>query len=167
MEFFNIDYDVLVWQILPVRLRKPVTYAWLRSLIAPVKWLYSLFYQQRETNLYRLAHNSQVVYLEAVLNDTFDMLGRGIYIADGPFEDPLFTYLVPEDKPIWLGLDTEAGTTTYPSPQILFTDSETSLLGVGFIVMVPASVTFDMARLRAVVDYYRLAGRRQFDVATY
>lgn len=167
MGFFDIDYDILIWQLLPVRLRKPLMHAWLRCLATPVKWLYSLFSASRATHLYTLAHNSQVVYLQSALNDLFDNTGRGIYIADGTFEDPLFAYLVPEDKPLWLALVSEVGATTYTAPLSLYTDGETALLGIGFIVMVPASVSFDVARMRALIDRYRLVGRSNYDIVVY
>lgn len=167
MALYDIDYDRLLWQLLPVRLRKSVTFSWLKCLIKPVKWLYDLFTTNRVYDLYVLAHNSQVAYMEAALNDTFDPAGRGIYIADGAVEDPLSVYLVPEDKPLWLGLISEIGSTTYPDPEVLYTGGETTLLGISFIVMVPVVVAFDMARMKALVDFYRLAGRNRYAIMTY
>lgn len=167
MGLFDVNYDNVVWYALPVRLRKVVQYAWLRCLITPVKWLAQMFRANRTGNLYRLAHNSQVVYLEAALNDTFDSISRRIYIADGPFRDPLYTYLVPEEKPLWIGLISETGTTIYPDPEVLYTDMETAVMGIGFIVMIPAAITFNMARLKAMVDLYRLAGRTNYTIETF
>ena len=167
MSIFDIDYDLLVWQLLPVRLRKAAHFAWLKLLATPVKWIHGLFKENRDKNLYMLAHNSQVVYMEQALNDTFDGINRGIYIVDGPFKDPLFTYLDPESKPIWLGLVSEAGTTTYTDPLVLYTTSETVLLGIGFVVKVPATVSFDPDRMKAMINLYRLSGRSRYDVALY
>lgn len=171
MGFFNIDYDSLVPQLAPVRLRKAATLSWLRVLVSPVKWLYGLFKTARKDNLYYLSHDGQVCYLEAVLNDTFDPLTRGIYITDGPFRDPLFLYLDPELKPLWLGLISEIGSTSYPDPEVLYTDVETYGLGVCFIVHVPVAVAsgigYDVLRLKALVDRYRLVGRSNYTVVTY
>lgn len=167
MPFFNINFNALIWQVLPVRLRKTVTYAWLKCLSSPVIWLYNLFAGNRSNNLYLLGHDSQVAYMQAALNDTFDPAARRIYITDGPFEDPLFMYLVPENKPLWLGLVSEIGSTSFPDPQPLYTDGETSLLGIAFIVMVPVAVPFDMARMKALVDLYRLPGRNNYQIITF
>jgi hypothetical protein len=167
MGLFDVSYSDLVWQLMPVRLRKNIHYAWLKCLVSPVSWLYDLFKANRDKNLYALAHTSQVVYMEAALNDTFDPVNRGIYIADGPFKDPLYTYLVPESKPLWVGLISEIGTTIYTNPEVLYTDSETTLLGVSFIVMVPIAVTFDLERMRAMIDFYRLAGRNRYDIVIF
>ena len=167
MGFFDVNYDVLSVQILPVRLRKEKMKAWIQCLISPVKWLFNLFGINRNNNLYILAHNSQVVYLQAALNDVFDPVGRNIIIVDGPYEDPLFTYLVPEMRPIWLGLASEAGSTAYADPEVLYTNAETSLLGISFIVKVPVAVPFDMARMKALINSYRLPGRNLYQVVTY
>lgn len=171
MAFFDIDYDGLVVQLLPVRQRQSTTTGWLKCLISPVKTLFRTFRANRSANLYKLAHNGQVCFLEAALNDLFDPVVRGIYIVDGPFKDPDFLYLIPENKPLWLGLSSEAGSTTYPDPQILYRVDETSILGIGFIVKVPLGVAtgpgYDVLRLRALVDTYRLPGRTNYTVETY
>lgn len=167
MGFFDINYDSLRTQLLPVRLRKTNTKAWLGSLLSPVKWLHNKFREYRTANLYNVAHNSQVVYLQAALNDTFDPVGRGIIIVDGPYEDPLFVYLAPELSPLWLGLDSEAGAMPFATPATLFTEAETTLLGYAFIVKVPSSVVFDIGRMKALIDKYRVAGRNIYQIITY
>ena len=171
MGFFNIDYDSLVPQLAPVKLRQPIMMSWLKVLVSPVKWLYNLFMANRKSNLYLLAHDGQVCFLESVLNDAFDPVSRGIYITDGPFKDPLFLYLNTEVKPLWLGLISEEGGTTYPDPEVLYTDLETYALGVCFIIHVPTLVTtgpgYDVVRLKALTDVYRLPGRNNYTVVTY
>ena len=171
MGFFNIDYDSLVPQLAPVKLRQPVMMSWLKVLVSPVKWVYNLFMTNRRNNLYTLAHDGQVCFLEAVLNDAFDPVSRGIYITDGPFKDPLFLYLDTEAKPLWLGLISEEGSTTYPDPEVLYTDLETYTLGVCFIIHVPTLVAagpgYDVVRLKALTDLYRLPGRSNYTVVTY
>jgi hypothetical protein len=165
MNLFDVDYDSLIWQLMPVRLRKAIHYTWLRLLVSPVRWLYEQFIANRTKNLYLLTHNSQVVYLEKVLNDTFDMTNRGIYIVDGPFRDPLYTYLISEAKPVYLVLDSEVGGVF--SPETLYNGGETTLVGVCFIVMVPSAVVYDMERMKATIDVYRLVGRGRYELAAY
>lgn len=167
MSVFDINYDVLRVQLLPVRLRKAAMKAWIKCLVAPIKELYSLFKNNRDKNLYVLAHNSQVVYLEAALNDVFDPVSRSILIEDGIFADPLFVYLEPEDQPLFISLISEAGATPYPSPGVLYTASETSLFGVGFVVKVPLAIPFDIDRMQALINKYRLPGRNIYSIVTY
>ena len=170
MSVFDVDYNVLVKQLLPVRLRQSKMIAWLKCLVAPVKWLYDLFKTFRNNNLYLLAHDSQVCYQEAALNDTFDPINRGIYISDGVYVDPVYVYLIPELKPVFIDLASEVGTSVIPAPDPvpLYLDMEI-YAGLGaytFIVNVPVAITFDMARLRALVDLYKLPGKK-YNVVTY
>jgi hypothetical protein len=167
---FDIDFDALVKQLLPVRLRQSIMIAWLKCLVTPVKWLFGLFKTNRNNNLYLLTHDSQVCYLEAALNDTFDPVTRGIFISDGVYVDPTYTYLVPELKPVFIDLASEVGASVIPAPDPvrLYLDTEV-YAGVGaytFIVNVPVAVIFDMARLKALVDLYRLPGKR-YNVVTF
>jgi len=167
MGLFDVNYGNLVTQQIPVRLRNGVMMAWLKALVSPVVYLKGLFDTNRANNLYNLAHNGQVCYLQAALNDVFDDVSRRIYITDGQYDDPLFIYRAIELKPVWLGRVSEEGSTTYPDPEVLYTAAETYLLGVSFVVHVPSAVTFDMAHLRAVVDKYRLPGKGNYTVVTF
>lgn len=165
-----MDFDVLVKQLLPVRLRQTKTIAWVKCIVAPVKWLFGLFKIFRSGNLYTLAHDGQICYLEAALNDMFDPILRRVFISDGIYVDPVSVYLVTELKPVFIDLASEVGSGAIPNPDPvrLYLDAEVDA-GVGaytFVVNVPISVMFDMARLRALVDQYRLPGRR-YNVVTY
>ncbi|MBL7693059.1 MAG: hypothetical protein JNM41_15805 [Flavipsychrobacter sp.] len=167
MGFFDINYDILRAQLLPVRLRNVKMKAWLRCLIAPIKWLHVQFLRQRKGDVYTLAHTGQVVFLEAVLNDTFDTVMRGITIVDGSYEDPAFVFTEPETYPVWLGLSAESGVAAFDTPVTLFTTTETTLLGDSFIIRVPASVVFDEVHMRAVVNKYRIAGKGVYGIVVF
>jgi hypothetical protein len=176
MPLFDVDYGSagsgtpdITWQSMPVRLRREIHWAWLKALIAPTKWLYNIFKTNRTRNLYILAHNSQVCFLEAVLNDTFDPVGRGIYISDGPFFDPDFIYRDDEDKPLFIDLDSEIGSHIIPDPDPvpLYTDDEVfSLSSFSFIINIPVAVVFDPDRLGALVNFYKLASK-MYTYVTY
>ena len=153
--------------LVPVRLRNAIMLAWLQCLVKPAGELYDKFRANRNSNIYMLQHNSQVVYLQAALNDTFDNTGRGIYIIDGAIADPLFVYLNAETQPLWLGLTSEAGTTAYPDPQWLFTNAETANSGLSFIIMAPNSIFFDLSRMNAIVNRYKLPSKNQYGITGY
>ena len=162
--FYEIDFQELVKMLVPVRLRKTIMLAWLQCLVRPVKELYDSFYANRRNNIYMLHHNSQLVYLQAVLNDTFDFVDRRIYIIDGAVADPLYTYLTAETQPLWLGLQSEAGITSYPYPQWLYTYTETAYSGYAFIVMVPYAVFFDPSRMAGLINRYRLPSKTSYHI---
>lgn len=153
--------------LLPVRLRKPVTVAWLSALSKPITDMYARFWANRAANTLTLQYNSQVVYLQAVLNNEFDHALRRIYITDGSFADPLYVYLAAETNPLWLGLASEAGTTFYPSPRWLYTHAEAIFSMYNFIVHVPADVLYDEVRFRALIDKYRLPSKGTYAIVTF
>jgi hypothetical protein len=170
MGLFDIDYDSVVWQNLPVLLRGMAMYGWLKSLAAPVVYLDGEFTTNRNNNLYRLAHNGQVCFLTAALNDVFDPVERRIYITDGPYELPLYVYLVAEDQPLPLGLVSEEGSAAYPDPAALYLESETAALVCQFIVHVPSVIAvapYSEAWLRSTVDIYRLPGKGYYQVSYF
>jgi hypothetical protein len=165
MAFFDVDFDNVAWANLPVRLRQPVQFAWLKALAAPVKYIYGLFMANRVNNLYYLAHNSQVCYMEAALNDTFDNTLRRIYITDAPSDNAIYAYLATENEPVWLGLASETGTTAYVDPLPLYTSIET-IISIGFVVHVPVAA-LNTPYMRALVDNYRLPGRNVYSIVTF
>jgi len=54
----------LLWMLPPI-VRKQIHIVWLNTLLEPLKWLY-------EDTLYKMQHTGQVIYLEKVLNETFN-----------------------------------------------------------------------------------------------
>lgn len=158
---YTIDWLRLVRWLLPVRLRQSRKVAWLAALTAPIKQLHDALLKYREDRLYFLHHTSQVAYMEAALNDVFDPIARGIYIIDGAVYDPLWVHVNPELKPIYVRTAGEN------APQWLYTELETLVGQADFIVRVPVAVTFDMARLKALVDQYRLPGKSYYKIETF
>ena len=171
MSVYEIDFGVngLGRLETPVRLRTSPRLEWLAALLSGAKVTYEEFMANRADNLYVLAHNGQVCYLEAVLNDVFDTVDRGIYITDGPYMDPHYIYIDAELKWRYIWLDSELGPGPDDAHAIpLYTDEETYLQGIQFIVNVPAAVAalpiYDEHRLRALVDKYRLASKGYYSV---
>ena len=171
MSYYDTDYFLLIWRQIPTELRDEVLYEWLKALCVPVVTLNGAFLTNRNNNLYRLAHNSQVPYLTAALNDVFDPVDRGIYLTDGPVNLALYEYQDAEEQPVWLGLVSEEGSTPYPDPETLYLDSETVGGGFQFIVNVPVAVeslpNYNEAWMRSVVNEYRLASRGNYEVVYF
>ena len=168
----DIVYNDVVSVQPPVRLRKAVHVAWLKALVkGSVGVLYDWYKVWRGGNVYYLAHNSQVCYMEAALNDTFDPVDRRIYIKDPIYFDTLYAYLDAEVLPVWLALDSEIGGTPYDAPVYAYTDAELGAAVAGFVVWVPASLTIPItigsARLAALVNRYRLPSKKSWIVRTF
>lgn len=69
---YNVDWDLLVSNLLPWYKRKQKVKDYLHVLIQPLKQLHSQFITYRDDTLYSLAITSQVIYLEKYLNDKFN-----------------------------------------------------------------------------------------------
>ena len=173
MGLFDIIYNNLPPLLMPVRLRKPLHKAWLRTLVnGSVLQLYNSFFANREANIYYLAHNSQVCYMEAALNDTFDDTLRRIFISDPHYIVPFYLYLDIEMVNAFLALDSEIGTVTYDAPIYLYTEAEMSTGIAGFIVNLPLvlGIISDVNmynQLAALVNRYRLPGKSDWTVVQF
>ena len=73
---FNINFDILLKLLLPVSLRQPITEAWLKALLKPLKQLYNTFSTYRTKQLLALSYTGQTMYLKKLLNDNFDNARR-------------------------------------------------------------------------------------------
>ncbi len=150
---FHIDYKKLVKLLMPVRLRNPIISASLSGFIWCLQLIYNTFIQNRIVNLYRLTITPQVVYLERLLNDKYDISLRRIRIDDTITHDALYIYQKEENKPLELYIKSEN------KPVYLYRSEETDLNPVDFIILVPYDVQFQEPEFRAVVDSYKLAGK--------
>jgi hypothetical protein len=82
MSQFKIDYSRLTLLLVPSFLRSSRILLLLRAAIQGVDSAYGKFTTNRSDNLFRLSNNSQVCYLEHVLNEKYDKTNRKIYIDD-------------------------------------------------------------------------------------
>ncbi len=156
---YDIDVKKLSVLLLPTFLRKPKMVAWLHSLVTPLVSLHYVFMQKRAADLYNLNHNGQVCYLRGALNDAFDVELRRIQITDGNRYKRQYIYTEGENKPKYLG-------TMYLHDDSVYGDT-----GVDFMVLLPFDVwnehrtevgigQFRFYKIEALVDFYRLAGKR-------
>lgn len=160
MRLYEIDWERLAGLLLPIRLRQPRTLALLRVMLRPVQVAHSAFMRWKAATEYRLNHSGQVAYLEKVLNDTWGLdydpadhaATQSIIILDGEQLERAYLHQAAEDLPLYL--DDPA------APVYLFRESEYLAEYSDFIVLVPQGIVFDEARMRAVIDFYKLAGKR-------
>lgn len=154
MGYYDINVNVMIWRWMPGKWRKAVHYAWLKCLLQPVRYVQGLFATNRAGNLYRLKHTSQICYLESALNDVFDPLSRRIYISDPVYSDPVWLFRRSERKPVYLYRRSET------TPVYLYRRSEMVEGAIDFIINVPAAVTYDSRRMRAMVNLQKLVSKR-------
>ena len=145
---YNLNIDKLLVLLTPTFLRKPKLVAWLRTLATPLHKLLYDFQRASQADLYNLAHNSQVCYLRKALNDEFDDEKRRIRIEDGRQKQRLYIYPRSANKPLYIG------------KVFLYQRGDYIDGGVDFIVVLPKDLTYDKYKLEALVNFYKLAGKR-------
>ena len=158
MNIYNIDWGVLVEQYLPISLRKPICLIWVQSCLKHIEGLHSDFLAFRTKCLYRINHNSQICYMEAVLNDYFDNDLRRIRIVNVSFKEPIYFYEPEENKEVFF-YEPEDNKPVYFREEDEFIGD-----GVDFVVMVPPELqpeteTAELAlltQMRGQIEYYKL-----------
>ena len=148
LAMYNLNIDKLLVLLTPTFLRKSKFVAWLRVLATPLNKLLDVFKKEREKDLYNLTHNSQVCYLRKVLNDEFDPQLRRIKIEDGKRNTRLYIYQRRAKRPVYLG------------KVFLYQRDNYIDGGVDFVVVLPKNLHYDKYKLKALVNFYKLAGKR-------
>nr|DAJ30014.1 MAG TPA: hypothetical protein [Caudoviricetes sp.] len=148
----KLNVQTLAVLLTPTFLRGRRMVAWLRVLTAPLASLHYAFTEKRTQDLYKLAHNGQVCYLEKALNDRFDRQSRRIRIEDGTRYKQEYIYTQAENRPRIVSPE---------NPMILYPRGYYADIGVDFIVKVPREIykTNDY-EMKALIDFYRLASKR-------
>ena len=145
---YNFNIDKLLVLLTPTFLRKPKLVAWLRTLTMPLNKLLDDFKGHRERDLYNHTHNSQVCYLRKALNDEFDPQLRRIKIEDGTRNIRRYIYQRNVNRPLYLGR------------MFLYLRGNYIDGGVDFVVVLPRGLEYDKYKLEALVNFYKLAGKR-------
>lgn len=153
--WYNIDWNILALDQIPIALRKPSVSAFAQIVLKPLNSLYYKWYNWRIDNLYKLEHTGQICYLRGSLNDKFDPVERRIYIGNGLLYDTQYIFTEAEELEVWLDTDDEEETIW------LRTESETSDTGLDFIVYVPEAIyNTQLDGLKAHINFYRAGGKR-------
>jgi len=159
---FDIDYRKVVIGNLATFLRTLVRVQWLYVLITPLIGLYEVFKRFREDKLYQMNHNSQVVYLEKVLNDKFDPVEREIVVQNTDLLEPVWHYDPVEQRPVYYYDEQQDAPVIFHDPEIF------DQLNADFEVIIPQRLQpadaakrekFETA-VRVLIDYYKLYSKK-------
>lgn len=140
-----------VW-LIPVWLRNSLFILIINASVQPLKQLYNNYVAFVKSTLYRLQHNGQICYLQAVLNDKLDNEQRRIFISN-------FTSIAA----LYVWAETDLRDINFENTIYIYTFSMYGDGGVDFIVNKPSSVannTNELAFLKSVVDEYKLASKK-------
>ena len=148
--WFKLDVNKLVVLLGQTFFRRPKLLAFLQALASPIATIHQQWFVKRSDNIYKLKHNGQVCYLRKALNDSFDPSLRRIRITDGNRFNRQYIYTNGEQQPKFLG------------KKYLRRVGDYADTGADFRVLVPQyfDLTNNIYQLRALVEFYKLAGKR-------
>jgi hypothetical protein len=155
---YNIDWDDFIIDNLPIEQRQPNAIKWLNVVFKPIVRLHLEFLDFREKSLYKVNHNSQICYLQAVLNDSFDNTQRRIRIKNAKIREPIWFYEPEEQKPVLFYEEKDN------KPVYFREESDFMADGTDFTVVVPIDLksvnTHELnafvIKMSAQIDYYKL-----------
>ncbi|SNA83460.1 conserved hypothetical protein [Flavobacterium psychrophilum] len=149
MNWALINFIQLIQLFLPIDWRQNKQTSFLNSIIKPLDSLYV-------DTLYKMQHTCQVIYLEKMLNEYFAVVGydsqkheatKVVFIDDAP---------KPPTKYIYLNQEIPPKDYLYLRRQYLTGDTD----HIDFIIHIPSSFVFVEDKLKAIIDYYKLAGKK-------
>lgn len=155
---YSIAHSKLTLWNLPIDWRKPKMIQWVDMLISPIVVLYNDFLNYRKQKIYRLTHNSQVCFLQAVLNDAFDADLRRIRIQNGRFLRAVYFYTPPEERPV------------YFDTQYFYDPDDLATEGADFIICIPIDLQPSntialesyLSDVKALTNSYKLASKTYY-----
>lgn len=157
--WFLINWKKIAVLLTPTFLRGKIMAAWLELIINPAEDIHYNWMLFRKDNIYNLAHNSQLCYMEGALNDNFDTTQRRIYIDNGNAFKRKYIYTDGElsgeiiNNEIFI-------TPTFLGTVYLYGDEDYADTGVDFIVVIPLNLVYSPYKMRALIDFYKLASKR-------
>ena len=160
--FYHFDVDKWIIHLLPPVLRRRSIYAFLRSMLYPVKQLQAIFLTYKEGVDKQLAYNSFSDSLERFLNGLFFFEYNAIYITDVVNERVFLSFASEGLSPVYDSYHGES-----PEAAISLNSFSPDNISGSFTVHVPAALsTADVATVSKWVNYYRLAGTT-FNIEVY
>lgn len=152
----RINFYVMVQLLLPTFLRKPKQTALLNGVLKPLDSLYV-------DVLYKMQHDSRVIYLEKVMNEYFEAAGysnqnhavtKVIYITDEIYPPENYVY---QNQEFYPSIEYDEQVLYLDEDNIFLTDS---LEHFDFVINIPIGYAFDEQILRLLVDFYKIAGKK-------
>ena len=160
--FYHFDVDKWIIHLLPPVLRKASIYAFLRSMLYPVKQLQDAFYAYKTGVDRTLTYNAFQNSLERFLNGLFFFEYNAIYITDVQDERVALSFQSEAFPPVYMSFQNES-----PSTALELSSLPPSAITGRFVVHVPAALSeANIATVRTWVDYYKMAGT-EFNIEVY
>lgn len=153
---YKVNIKRLALLALPTWLRRPLVGALIYAGVTPLGRLLHELRMFRQQTIQRLAYSGQVCRLRAVLNDTLDPELRRIAIFEDDWSPQRqWARICFRSQGRWLMVNRRAD-----GPALIGRRSSQSSTGSDFQIEVPKELRPHENRLRAIVNMYKLAGKR-------
>jgi hypothetical protein len=155
MSIYNLDYSIFANEFLPPDKRGTVQNAWQKAVVTPEQNLHNdVFLTYRPDVIARSKHNGQKVVMEAVLNETFNIVSLPFIYIDNTGDDvnPITFFNINEGYPaVTFYNDNES------QPVVSFFNETEAEQNNNFKVYVPAATytAQGVAKIAAEVDRLR------------
>lgn len=164
---FLINYLSFIRQLFPYFLRQPKTFAMLTAIAKPLQTINDSFVTFRNDMIFRLAFNTQIIYLEKYLNTVYPnpfVYPANIHILDGANISYFYLYnKVENQSPVYFH---NHGETFNP---LYFRNYSEQVAGTfSFIVRIPTycqsnpdfeGLTYSENLVKKRINFYNLAGK--------
>jgi len=128
---------------------------YLKSIMGGLQYLNDLFYSYISNKKEELKYNGQIINLQKRLNDVFDDTLRRIYIVNVSTIPIQYLYRVSEFQNDFVYRISESAKNSFIVGRI----SELTSDNYDFIVYVPLSLSYNVERMIAVVNRYKLSDK--------
>lgn len=163
MRWSIIDFVKLLKQALPIKLRKSKTLAFFNALLVPLQKI-------QEQTLYKMQHNGTKIYLEKMLNESYNVAGYSHQDHEGTKLIYIEDIATPGKLYIWQNLEPDSSffeDDGDDNDDDMFLDGPADgVLQFSWTIYMPDTIEFNENSLRALVDSYRYIGKK-YTIQTY
>lgn len=152
--WYNLDIYKLAQHLLPPLLRKKRLFAFLCVLLSPLYMLVQAFQAFRKQSESNMNINGQVIYIEKILNDTFFLTNKEIYLSDIP-DRQLYLYTRNEGNQTLFFLRDERN-----AERLYIKQRNEGTMGSNYIVNVPSFLKDQVEEIQRIVEKYKPSGRK-------
>ncbi len=157
---FDFSFRNTIKRLLHPFYRKTKHIAVLMAFLVSIRRLKDNFITFRNKTEYDIKFNAQTLSLEARLNQEYNLLMGTIYIETvSSTDNAVYTFWLSENQaPVYVGWLSEM--TINPVYTFWLSEPPPAGIGIEFIVWVPSTLNFDLEQMKAIINLYKLAGKR-------
>jgi hypothetical protein len=150
----TVEIEEVCANITPPRLRSTELMEVVQTIGSAFAFTLEKLYEEAEIRRYETAFTGQVIYLEHLLNDLFDLDLRRIYITNNAIGQSVYLFnKVEGNEPVYLYNKSEI-----PPNAPLYLVNKTEFF-YSFIIHVPNGIITNWDEFRAWVDKYKLKSK--------